>query len=173
MSAIIKNLLFIILFSFSLAHAQEVITGFEDKDLPVLNEQLRSTNDKVMKLVQESATEHKYIYFVLSDDVLTTGADKIGRIYMDFAGTILEAHASVKTAPTGADILVDLNLNGTTIWSTQGNRVTIAAAANTGTQTSFNTDTFASGDYFTIDLDQVGSGTKGARLVVRLKVMKS
>jgi hypothetical protein len=143
-----------------------------------LNEELRTQENDYNGLSADLATttttaKTKYIYFLLPDDTLTTGADKLGRIYVDFAGTISEAHASVKTAPTGADIVVDLHLNGTTIWSTQANRVTIAASANTGTQATFNTTTFASGDYFTIDLDTVGSSVAGAKLVVRLKVVKT
>lgn len=116
---------------------------------------------------------YSYIYFVLPDDALFIGTDKIGRIYVDFIGTIIEVQASVKTAPTGASIIVDINLNGTTIWTTQGNRVTIVAGAYTGVQTTFDVLTLAVGDYFTIDIDQVGSTIAGAKLVVRLKIERA
>ena len=116
---------------------------------------------------------YSYIYFVLPDDAIYTGTDKIGRIYVDFIGTIIEVQASVKTAPTGASIIVDLNLNGTTIWTTQGNRVAIVAGAYTGVQTTPDVITLAVGDYFTIDLDQVGSTVSGAKLVVRLKIERA
>ena len=116
---------------------------------------------------------YSYIYFVLPDDAIYIGTDKIGRIYVDFIGTIIEVQASVKTAPTGASIIVDLNLNGTTIWTTQGNRVTIVAGAYTGVQTTPDVITLAVGDYFTIDLDQVGSTIPGAKLVVRLKIERA
>jgi len=168
-----------IILSFSItAYSGEQITSYDESTIPVLNEELRKLNAQLDKVINgndstANTANTKYIYFFIPDDTLTTGTDKLGRIYMPFAGTISEAHASVKTAPTGADIVVDLNLNGSTIWSTQTNRVTIAASANIGTQTTFNTASFASGDYFTIDLDTVGSSVAGAKLVVRLKVVKT
>lgn len=76
--------------------------------------------------------------------------------------TIAKIRASAGTAPTGAAILDDVNVDGTTIWSTQGNRVTIAAGANTGSTTTFNTTTIADGSYLTVDIDQVGSTVVGA-----------
>jgi len=101
---------------------------------------------------------------------LAIGTEKSGRIYVPFAGTIKQAYIYSKTAPTGASIIVDINKNGTTLWTTQANRVSIAASSNTGSQTSFNTTTFAVGDYFTFDLDQVGSGTVGSDLSVHLYI---
>ena len=80
--------------------------------------------------------------------------------------TLLSVRASVGTAPTGADLIVDLNLNGTTVWSTQANRATIAAGANTGESATFNTSSVPDGSYLTADVDQVGSGTPGSDLTV-------
>lgn len=93
------------------------------------------------------------------------------RIYNDSGATltIKAVRASVGTAPTGASIIVDVNVNGTTIFSTQGNRPTIAASANTsGKVTNMNTTTIADGAYFTVDLDQVGSTVAGADLTVQI-----
>ncbi len=175
-----KLLLTILLLSLAVnCFALDILPG-EDyvKEASVLNEELRAQNTRSNNLNSDLAdtttvANTKYVYFLIPDDTLVTGADKLGRIYMNFAGTIQQVDASVKTAPTGADLLCDININGTTIWSTQTNRITIAATANTGTQTTFNTTTFASGDYFTIDLDIVGSTIAGAKLVVRLKVVKT
>jgi hypothetical protein len=74
--------------------------------------------------------------------------------------------ASVGTAPTGSAIIVDVNKNASTIWSTQANRVQIAISANVGTQSTFNTTTLANGEYLTVDIDQIGSTTAGADLLV-------
>ena len=114
-----------------------------------------------------------YLYFVLPDDAVYTGTDKLGRFYIDFIGTITEVQASVKTAPTGASIICDINKNGSTIWSTQANRVAIAAGASTGIQTTFDDASLVVGDYLTIDLDQVGSTVAGAKLVVRVKIERA
>jgi hypothetical protein len=92
------------------------------------------------------------------------------RLYNDSGSTltISKIRASCGTAPTGAAVILDVNVNGSTIWSTQGNRVQVAAAANTGTQTTFNTTTIADGSYFTIDVDQIGSTVAGSDLTVTI-----
>jgi len=115
------------------------------------------------------AIRQNILYWFLPSNV-TTGAEKTGRIYIPFAGTIKKALIYSKTGPTGSGIIVDINKNGTTIWSTQGNRVTIADAANSGTQTSFDVTTFADGDYFTFDIDQIGSSIAGADVSVHLYI---
>lgn len=88
-------------------------------------------------------------------------------------GTIKRARLYVDTAPTGQALICDFLLNGTTIWTTSGNRVQIAASANSGTQTTFNTTAFNAGDVFTFNIAQVGSGTPGANLVMELTVLAS
>lgn len=99
-----------------------------------------------------------------------TGA---ARVYNDTGATltITSVRASVGTAPTGQSLIVDVNINGSTIFSTQANRPTIAAAANSsGKVTNMNTTSIAAGQYFTVDVDQVGSGTAGADLTVQIAV---
>lgn len=100
---------------------------------------------------------------------LATGTSQTPVLVAPKALTITKAYANVKTAPTGASILIDINKAGTTIWSTQANRLTIAAAATSDTETSFNTTTLAEGDVLTVDIDQVGSSVPGSDLTVQLK----
>lgn len=80
--------------------------------------------------------------------------------------TITSVRASVGTAPAGAAIIVDVNKNGTTIFTTQSHRPSIAAAAKTAKVTTIDVATLADGDYLTFDVDQVGSSTPGSDLVV-------
>jgi hypothetical protein len=69
-------------------------------------------------------------------------------------------------------LIVDVNVSGATIFTTQGNRPTIAAAGNTsGKITNMNITTVASGAYLTIDVDQVGSTTPGNDLAVQIEVI--
>jgi|GEM_PF-2980581 hypothetical protein len=101
---------------------------------------------------------------------LSTGTSQTPALIALQAMTISKVYANVKTAPTGASILVDINKNGTSIWATtQANRLTVAAAATTGTQTSFDTTALAEGDILTIDLDQVGSSVAGADITITVK----
>lgn len=96
------------------------------------------------------------------------------RFYNDSGATwtFSGVRASVGTAPAGASIIVDVNKNGTTIFTTQANRPTIAAGANTsGNVTNMNVTTVAAGEYLTIDIDQIGSTTAGADLTVQIQVV--
>ena len=80
--------------------------------------------------------------------------------------TIQTVTASVGTQPTGASILVDVNKNGTTIFTTQSNRPTIAVSTNEDESGAPDVTSLAAGDYLTIDIDQIGSTIAGSNLVV-------
>ena len=85
--------------------------------------------------------------------------------------TIDSTRGSVGTAPLNQSILVDVNVNGTTIFTTQSNRITIVASGNTDQGGTPDVTTIANGQYITVDIDQVGTGTVGAdlRVLVWLK----
>ncbi len=73
-------------------------------------------------------------------------------------------------APVGSDLVIDINKNGTTIWTTQANRAKVVAGQNAGSQTTFDVTAFAAGDRLSIDIDQVGSTIPGGNdLMVTLE----
>jgi hypothetical protein len=94
------------------------------------------------------------------------------RLYNDTGATwtITAVRASVGTAPTGATLIVDVNKNGTTIFTTQANRPTIAVSTNTIKRTNMNVTTVADGEYLTVDVDQVGSTVAGSNLIVQITI---
>lgn len=67
-------------------------------------------------------------------------------------------------APTGADLIVDVNKNGTTIFTTQANRPRILAGQFVSTVAVPNIMTLAPGDRLTVDIDQVGSTVAGSQI---------
>lgn len=96
------------------------------------------------------------------------------RLPIDGTYTIVGTRLMVGTAPTGADLLVDVHKNGTTIYTTQGNRPSIAAGANSGGPgTTPDVTSLVAGDYLTIDVDQVGSSVAGSDLTVTIVVTKT
>ena len=98
----------------------------------------------------------------------TTGAL---RLPVEGAYTVTGIRLTAGTAPTGASLIVDVNKNGTTIFTTQANRPTIAAGANSGGPgTAPDVASLVAGDYLTIDIDQVGSTVAGSDLVVSVIV---
>ena len=89
-----------------------------------------------------------------------------------FAGatlTITEVYAYVKTAPVGASLIVDVNKNGTTIFTNQSNRPTIASGSNSDTSGAPDVTSLSKNDVLTIDVDQIGSSTAGSDLIVVIR----
>jgi len=85
------------------------------------------------------------------------------------AGRIVECRATVGTAPASQALLVNVKKNGTTIFTNQANRVTIAASATSGTGTP-EVQEVSAGDRITVDVDQVGTGTVGAGLALCIQI---
>lgn len=111
-------------------------------------------------------------------------------IPVPFPCELVSVSVALGTAPAGADVLIDVNKNGTTVFTDQDKRPTIKAGATTGgvanepalaagtnyIYTPYPTArplaTFAAGDKITVDVDQVGSSTAGANLGVVLTLLK-
>jgi hypothetical protein len=108
-----------------------------------------------------------FAFSVTGTLIVQTGAH---RIYNDTGDTltIKSVRASVGTAPTGAAILCDVNVDGTTIFSGGTNRPNIAVSTNTNKTTGMSTTTIADGSYFTVDVDQIGSTVAGSNLTVQI-----
>lgn len=117
-------------------------------------------------LVIGPLTAEKYYTFSVAG--LLTVASNPFRIY-NLTGrslTINEVHIAVDAAPTGAAILVDVHENGTTIFTVQGNRPTIAISGFTGNTTTIDEPTWENDNYLQVDVDQIGSTLPGEDLTV-------
>lgn len=157
--------------SFASDEGRQIVTGTEDKDLPVINEELRKLQSTISSNSTAIAAQDyvtSIVWIINGDAEVATSKGK--RVYVPFGGSITKSIAYAETAPTSADLIFDINKNGSTIWSTQANRIEIAASANEGTQTTFDTTSCAIGDYFTLDIDQIGSGNPGADITVQLYI---
>ncbi|WP_018219184.1 hypothetical protein [Salinispora vitiensis] len=107
---------------------------------------------------------------------VTVGAGR-HRLYNDSGYNLLISgvRASVGTPPTGSvSIRIDVNRNGTTIFSNQSARPAIIDGQSTsGFVTAIDVVTWDTGDYLTVDVDSVGSTTAGADLTVQVAVEKA
>jgi len=101
------------------------------------------------------------------DGTLTVDT-KLCSVIAPFAMTITEIRIAVDTAPTGADLIIDVNKNGTTLYTTQGNRPTITAGNTSATATDPDVTAIAVGDKISIDVDQIGSTVAGDNLMVTI-----
>ena len=108
--------------------------------------------------------------FKLSGTLATgTGAT---RLYNDTGASwvIASVRATVETPASGGTVVIDVNIDGTTIFTTQANRPTIAASANTsGKVTSAEVTTVPDGSYITVDVDTVTAPAANLTVTVVLQ----
>jgi hypothetical protein len=103
---------------------------------------------------------------------LVVGAG-LSRFLFPFDATILGVTASAGAAPTGEDIILDVNKNGTTVFTTQANRPTIPDGTYAATETVPDVVAIVEGDYLTMDRDQIGSTYPGAEVNVFVRYLRS
>jgi hypothetical protein len=94
------------------------------------------------------------------------------RFRLPYAAGIVSVEATVGTAPTGTSLIVDVHKNGTTIFTTQSARPTIAASAFSSGAATPAVTTMAAGDYFTVDIDQIGATVAGSDLIVIIRLRR-
>lgn len=81
--------------------------------------------------------------------------------------TILSVRALCEVAPTGGDEVVDVNIDGTTIFTTQANRPTIAdGTTNSGKNTDAEVTTWPDGSYLSFDVDEHTDPCAGLQIMV-------
>lgn len=97
---------------------------------------------------------------------LVTGANQGATVTMPFGMTVTGIDLHVKTAPTGAALIVDINENGSTMYSTRP-QISDGATTEAGTEVLSDTD-LAAGSVITLDIDQVGSTVAGSSITVEL-----
>mgnify|MGYP001609965009 FL=1 len=88
------------------------------------------------------------------------GAKQVGAIAASNF-TIHHVEVYSNTAPTGASLIVDVNLNLVTIYTTQANRPTITTGTKVGSRVVPDIVAVSAGDVLTVDVDAVGSTVAG------------
>jgi hypothetical protein len=105
------------------------------------------------------------IYIPLAGS-LAVSTDFSSEFTIKYDLTFNDVTLRVKTAPTGAAVIIDIKKNGTSIFSTKPQ---IADGALTGGSGAvFSSTTVTSGDVLTFDVNQVGSTVPGQDLTIGL-----
>ncbi len=112
--------------------------------------------------------QDKIIVFSVAG-TLTAVANASFEITAPIALTIQKVYINVKTAPTGATLIVDVNKEGTTIFTTQANRPTIVANETEAESGTPDVTALAQNDILSIDIDQIGSTIAGSSLLVEIR----
>lgn len=114
----------------------------------------------------------KEVYTLSRPGVLTAAAGT-ARLYLSGNYTLYDYRVSCGGTPSGSSLIVDINKNGTTLFTTQGNRPAISPGGYLGGSGMPDVTTFVAGDYITIDVDQIGSSTAGSDLTVVLRMIRT
>ena len=86
--------------------------------------------------------------------------------------TIDHVYLRCKDTPSGGSIIVDVNKNGSTIFSTQANRPKIAAGDKSGASGTPDVTSVTTNDYLTADVDEAGSIFAGTNLTIHVRCMQ-
>lgn len=105
--------------------------------------------------------------------VLTT---RTGKSFVQLLGSglIVATKGYLDTAATGATTFkADVNLNGTTIYGTQGNRPIWVASTNAATVGAHSVTSYADGDRLSVDIDAIGSTIPGSDLTLTVYILRT
>lgn len=103
---------------------------------------------------------------MLQDDVEVKA---YGKIAMCRSGSFMGECGYVETAPTGAALIVDIEKNGTSIYTTKPQFAIGAYTLTAGVLKTDNTEDFAAGDRITFKVTQIGSTVAGKGLTFSVK----
>jgi hypothetical protein len=123
--------------------------------------------------LQTQITDNRIELVTLSRPGALTVAAGVLDLPLSGSYTLVDYRVRVGVAPTGASLIVDINKNGTTLFTTQANRPTIAASALLASTTMPAVTTFVDGDYISLDVDQIGSTVAGSELVVAMRLRRT
>ena len=116
--------------------------------------------------IESVAVPNGQALFYISGDLTTGEKDFIIPNVTGRSLTISKVYLIAKTGPTGADVIVDVHKDGTTIFTTQSNRPVITAGNTTGQSTTIEVATWADASYLTVHVDQIGSTLPGSNMTV-------
>lgn len=115
---------------------------------------------------------HETYQFTMQDQLETA----VGSTFIPFDSdaSLVSLQAVVSVPPVGQDIVVDVLINGVSIWANPADRLTITAGQDeSAVVTTYDTGTFVAGDRLSVDVVQVGSTNPGEDLVVMVRVLRN
>jgi len=120
-------------------------------------------------------SNNEELIIAVSDETtnISVGTNKF-TFRLPYGYKLLNIRGSLNTAPTGSDLIVDINKNGTSILSTKLSiNINEKTSITASTPVVISDTIFIDNDEITIDIDQVGSTIPGAGLKIILYVVKN
>lgn len=153
--------------TFGIANTNSVIINDSDA---TSGQFTRFTSSGIEGVSSQQVLAENLMIVVSADTVnIASGAAKY-TFRMPFDMTLSSIRANVSTAPVGASIIVNVNKNGVSIFST---KLSIDASEKTSvtaaSQNILSTTSFTDDDEITVDIDQTGTTVAGKGLKLLLK----
>lgn len=120
---------------------------------------------------EQLPADEEIITFSISGELVAEA--KTHRYYPPFDITIDDMVLSCGVAPTGSSVKFDVDRSGTTIFTTQGNRPEVAAAAYVDTAAVPDVTTVTTSQYLTIEVDEIGSTLPGEDAVLTIRAHRT
>ena len=119
---------------------------------------------------EQSADKETLLTFrLLGVSVVKANVD--GVAVAPFNGTIVSVNLYRRTAGSSGSTIVDVNKNGTTVFTTQANRPAVTTAQSQATAANMDVTSVSAGDVLSVDVDQVEGGSP-EDIVVSVRVRK-
>ncbi len=135
------------------------------------------TDDKFIASNISSDNNIRYIDWRIldADTDQTVDTDLAGDFEFPFAGTIVSIGGYFDTAGTTGTATIDVNLNGSTVMTT--NKISVEtgekSSRDASTQPALTTTSISAGDILTVDQDSIQTGTAGKGLSIRIGVKQT
>ena len=110
------------------------------------------------------AAKSSHVWFI--EDIVKVGTNKGATITLPVGFTVTGVDLKATTPPAGSSLIVDINENGTSLFSTKP-EVDAGSTVDDGNHVISDT-TLSAGSEITVDIDQVGSAFAGSGLTIML-----
>lgn len=135
----------------------------EKHDASIINQ--NESNRFVTDIEKNKWSQKCFSLYV--DDILEVGTKFIS-VISPYNLQIKNINLSVDSAPVGSDLIVDINLNGITLYTIQDNRPRIIINETSAIATLPDIININAGDKISLDIDQIGSSSAGENLSVTI-----
>jgi len=133
------------------------------------NSDSKVPSQKAVKTYVDGSSSSRGIQVLISGNAYV--ADGIVWARVPYAMTAASCRLGVSTAPTAADLIVDIEYHATAPGSTAtifNTKPEIAATAYSGTSSDLSTTSLAAGGFLKFNIDQIGATLPGTNLIIEL-----
>lgn len=150
----------------SLATQQSIKAYVDSGTTTLTNKTIDANSNTITDLPYDMGFVAGYTSSMGAEDLVV---QTYGEIVMSRSGSIVGEAGYIETRATGSVAIVDIEKNGTTIYTTKPQFAVFTSILTAGTLKTDGTEDFVSGDRITFKVTQIGSTIAGGRLRFTVK----